>query len=105
MKYETKKYGSYTKVYDFMLTKLGLAKYELLIYAYFFSFTVNGGCYSGSQETLIKRFGIKSRTTLQSALNNLVERGYIIREYKPIPQGMGCEYTCNMDLVDSLFNF
>lgn len=70
-------YGSYMKVYDFMIKDLGLAKYELLIYAYIFSFTASGKQFTGSIAHLSDRFGIKSNKTTSEVLKHLCEWGLI----------------------------
>ena len=97
-----KKFGNSIRVFDFMVTKLGLAKYELLIYAYIFSYSIDGGCYRGSQAHLATKFGIKSRSSVQSSLNKLVESGLITKEIISIPQGKGCIYRCDMERLEYL---
>lgn len=91
-------YGNYIKVYDFMISKLQLAKYDLLVYAYIFSYTVQGRCYSGSQQTLADKFGT-CRKTIAEVLKKLTASGLLIKTEIPIPQGKGCEYECNLELI------
>lgn len=93
-------YGSYMKVYDFMIKDLGLAKYELLIYAYIFSFTTNGKQFTGSINYLSDRFGIKSNKTTVEVLKHLVEWGLITKSKVAIPQGTGCVYEAVLPIPD-----
>lgn len=98
---DNRRYGGYTKVYDFMTAKLGLAKYDLLVYAYVFSLTLNGGGYYGSQQTLADRFGT-CRKTISDVLKKLTRMGYLIKEDKSTEKGKCCIYTVDLELVESI---
>lgn len=91
-------YGSYTKIYDFMITKLKLAKIELLVYAYIFSMTINGEGYWGSQQTLANRFGT-CRKTIVDVLKKLVDNGLLIKEDSTTAMGKCCIYTVDLDKI------
>lgn len=96
------KFGSYTKVYDFMLFDFKLAKYDLLVYAYIFSLTIVGGSYYGSQSKLAERFGT-SRKTINDVLKKLTEDGYLIKEDVITDKGKCCIYTVDMDKLPDRF--
>lgn len=85
----------YIKLYDFMLTELNLAKYELLIYAYIYSFSKQGMPFTGSQRHLMQKFNIGSNNTVNSALRNLVNMGLLSKEYITTPKGLCCSYYAN----------
>lgn len=85
----------YLKIYDFMISELNLAKYELLIYAYIYSFTEHGLEFTGSQNHLMKKFNIQSNKTVNSVLKNLVGIGLLNKEYVSGSNGRYCSYTAN----------
>lgn len=96
------KFGNYTKVYDFMIFDFKLAKYDLLVYAYIFSLTINGGSWFGSQSTLASRFGT-SRKTINDVLRKLTDEGFLIKEDTISDKGKCCIYTSNMDKLPDRF--
>lgn len=95
-------FGSFVRVYDFMVSELRLAKYELLIYALIFSYWQQGLPFNGSRRYLCNRFNIKSEKTVGGCLKNLVEWNLIHKKQISIPQGTGCEYTINTDVLHNV---
>ena len=91
-------YGSYIKIYDFMINDFKLAKYELLVYAYIFAMDRYGRGYDGSQQFLADHFNT-SRKTINEVLKNLVDANLILKEEKVIWNGKGCVYTINYNLI------
>lgn len=93
------RFGSFVRVYDFMVSELRLAKYELLIYALIFSYWQQGLPFTACRKTVCKRFNIKSEKTVGECLKHLVEWNLVYKRTVNIPQGIGCEYTINPNVL------
>lgn len=69
---------NYFCVQGWMRNRLGLKGNELTVYAIIYGFSQDGeGAYSGSIKYIQEWLGIKSKQTVYSTINGLVEKGFI----------------------------
>ena len=69
-------------VFDFMVNDLKLVKNELLVYALIYTYSnyTASECFYGTQSDISDMLNI-SRQTANTAISNLIKKGYIEKKY------------------------
>ena len=84
--------NNFITIQGWMVNELGLKGNSLLIYAIIFGFSQDGeGSYSGSQQYLADWTNTTKRN-VRNILNELVEKGYLIKEEKDVNGVKFCFY-------------
>lgn len=93
--------NTYVNIQSFMVNELDLGTTELIIYATIYGFCQNGlGEFTGNRNYLAEWCKAKSLTTVSNALKSLVDKGYIIRIERKLPDGSTrVVYRINFDYV------
>lgn len=95
--------NNYITIQGFMVNELGLKGNELLVFAIIFGFTQQDDeWYHGSLSYLMSALGCNSKNTVMNALQSLVEKGYIIKEYYEVNNVRFCKYKKNDIVVQNL---
>lgn len=111
---------NYITIQGWMKTKLGLDKYELMVFAIVYGFLQDGKQYTGSRQYIADWIGITTRW-VQEILNGFVERGILAKRTinhtittyslgekvkqimeggcEPSSQGVGTQFTGGVNLV------
>ena len=83
-----------------MITELGLKGVERDVYAIIYGFSQDGECwFTGSRQYLCD-FTLSTKRTIDSALQNLVEKGLIIKSSEKINNVLFNKYKINRNVVD-----
>ena len=82
------------RIYGFMRTSLGLEKTALLVYALIYSSFCRGALFTASREYISQWVG-SSKSAVDSAISDLVERGYISKTQRRCRGDCIVEYTIN----------
>ena len=86
---------SYITIQSWMRTDLGLSGNELLTYAVIYGFSQDGESrFTGSRQYIADWCGCSSRT-VQTVLNTLVDKGYIVKFEHTANNQKICEYAVN----------
>ena len=90
--------NSYFRIYGFMRSKMHLEKTELLVYALIYSYFRNATPFNASRTYIAEWVGSCSNA-VDTALSNLLKKGYIHKGHSKIRGVRVPEYYINVDAL------
>ena len=90
--------NSYFRIYGFMRTKMGLEKTELLVYALIYGYFRNATPFNASRTYITEWVG-SCLSAVDTALSNLLKKGYIHKGNSKIRGVRVPEYYINVDAL------
>lgn len=92
---------TYTVILDWMLD-LGLNASELLAFATIYGFSQDGeSAFTGSRSYLCRKIAAKSKTTADTAIDRLLEKGLIVKIERSVNGVKFCEYKVDVDALEA----
>lgn len=91
---------NYYQITGWMLNRLGLKGVQLNVYAIIYGFSQDGETeFQGCVQYLCDACGVSSRNTIRVALNELVEKGYILRREEYINNVKYVRYRASLEAL------
>lgn len=93
---------NFYQIHGWMLNRLGLKGTQLNAYAIIYGFTQDGQTeFSGSLQYLCDFTGVSSKTTMQKALKELVDKQLIIKREASVNGVLVNKYQANLNMLNS----